>query len=91
MTNPSLLPLYRFIIILIVLFLMGIICEIISCRCFAYISENISKKLREKLFDKFQYFPIEHVDSGKAGEVVSLYSNDIENIKYFTNENHIHY
>jgi len=46
----------------------------------ADVSQNVVKKLREKLFKKLNNLPLKYFDSNPHGDILSRFTNDIDNI-----------
>ena len=70
-------------ILLIVLSFLYLLLAIIDCIIAYQISKfatEISKKLREAVFNKMQKMPIEYFDKYPHGEISNLFASDVENI-----------
>ena len=46
----------------------------------ASISQNMSARLREELFSRVMDLPVEYTDRHRTGDIMSIMTNDIENI-----------
>ncbi len=67
-------------IILLVIYLIGILCTYLQSRLMMIISINVSEKIRNDLFEKLQYLPVRYFDSHPTGEIMSRFTNDVDNI-----------
>ena len=68
------------------LLLLGSIFAIGACASYGYarimvhISQNTIRDIRRDLFNKMQDLPIKYFDRNTHGDLMSLYTNDIDNI-----------
>ncbi len=61
-------------------YLTGIVCSYGYARLMVDIAQNTVAKLREDLFSKMQTLPLSFFDTHTHGELMSRYTNDMENI-----------
>ena len=73
--------LIKYIIIMIFIYLFGIICSFIYNTLSAIITQATLRDLRNEMFIKMQKLPIRFFDTHLTGEIMSTYTNDIDNIR----------
>ena len=50
-------------------------------RKMAEITQGTLKKLREKMFNSMQDFPVKYFDTHNHGDIMSYYTNDIDTLR----------
>ncbi len=73
------------LIILACIYLIGILCTYLQSRLMLSVSQNATKNIRDELFTKMQKLPVRYFDANPTGEVMSRYTNDIDNIDVMLN------
>ncbi len=73
------------IFILLCVYLVGIACTYTQGRLMLSISQGATERIRNDLFDKMQGLPIRYFDGNPTGEIMSRYTNDIDNIDVMLN------
>lgn len=68
------------LIILFLIYLVGIAATYIQSRLMITVSQSTVEKIRNDLFGKVQKLPISFFDKNTTGEVMSRFTNDIDNI-----------
>lgn len=68
------------LILIASIYLVGVVCSYLQSRTMLLISQNATEKIRNDLFDKMQSLPIKYFDSESTGEVMSRFTNDVDNI-----------
>lgn len=68
------------LIILLGVYLVGIICTYIQSRIMLRISQSAIETLRNDLFKKVQRLPLSYHDNENTGEIMSRFTNDVDNI-----------
>lgn len=68
------------LLLLLCIYGIGIVCSYLQGRLMLTISLNISETLRNELFTKLQRLPIRYFDRKPTGEIMSRFTNDIDNI-----------
>ncbi|MBR2651737.1 ABC transporter ATP-binding protein [bacterium] len=53
----------------------------------AIISQKVGYKLREDLFDKIQKLPVKYFDQNSSGDLMSRFTNDVNNITDMFSQN----
>ena len=84
--NQYLIPgdyqgLVRFIIFMIVVYMIGATATAIYKQLMVHTSQKIVKEMRQDLFDKTQKLPIQYFDSHTHGEVMSHFTNDLDTVQ----------
>lgn len=60
------------------IYVIGLICNVISTQGMAIVTQGALQKFRYKMFDHMQNLPIRYFDSHLNGDVMSYYTNDID-------------
>ncbi|MBQ3017266.1 MAG: ABC transporter ATP-binding protein [Clostridia bacterium] len=71
--------------ILAFIYILSIVCSYIEARLMLSVSQNSVEKIRNDLFCKLQALPIKYFDSHPTGEIMSRFTNDIDNIDVMLN------
>ncbi len=67
------------------IYAMGIASTYLQSRLMLKVSQNAVEKLRNDLFDKLQALPVRYFDGNTTGELMSRFTNDIDNIDMMIN------
>ncbi len=73
------------LIILVSIYIVGIVSTYLQSRLMLSVSQNATKRIRDDLFTKMQRLPVRYFDSNPTGEIMSRYTNDIDNIDVMLN------
>jgi len=73
------------IMILVVIYLFTILTNYLQARVMMTISQNSVEKIRNDLFNKLQKLPVRYFDTHPTGEVMSRFTNDVDNIDVMLN------
>ena len=73
------------LVILGCIYAVGIVCTYVQGRLMMKVSQNAVEKLRNDLFHKLQGLPVKYFDSHTTGELMSRFTNDIDNIDMMIN------
>jgi len=76
----------RFVSILGGLYVISLASSFTYNRAGAYITQNLLKKLREKLFNKMEELPVLFFDTHAHGDIMSHYTNDIDTLRQFISQ-----
>ncbi len=74
------------LIILGCIYLVGVVATYLQNRIMVTVSQSSIEKLRNDLFCKLQSLPTRYFDSNPTGEVMSRFTNDIDNIDNMINQ-----
>ena len=73
------------LIILGSVYLISALGSYIQARLMLSVSQNSIKKIRDDLFTKLQTLPVRYFDSHPTGEIMSRFTNDVDNIDVMLN------
>lgn len=68
------------LILLVCIYLVGILSSYLQGRLMLTVSQGTTQRIREDLFLKMQGLPLRYFDGHPTGEVMSRFTNDIDNI-----------
>jgi ATP-binding cassette subfamily B protein len=72
-------------VLLGVIYFVSIITSYLQSRLMLSLSQRIVERIRNDLFEKMQRLPVRYFDSHPTGEIMSRYTNDIDNIDVMIN------
>ena len=73
------------LIILGFVYLISVTGSYLQSRLMLSISQNSIKNIRDDLFNKLQRLPVRYFDSNPTGEIMSRFTNDVDNIDVMLN------
>ena len=73
------------LIILAAVYLLGLVATYVQSRLMLTVSQHAVERIRNDLFDKMQGLPVRYFDSHPTGELMSRYTNDVDNIDMMLN------
>ena len=73
------------ILILVCIYAFTIVTNYLQARVMMTISQNSIEKIRNDLFTKLQKLPVRYFDTHPTGEVMSRFTNDVDNIDIMLN------
>ncbi|MBO5671084.1 MAG: ABC transporter ATP-binding protein, partial [Clostridia bacterium] len=79
--NPDFVPLIRFLIIMAVIYVAGIISSFLYSFLMVRVGQGTQKQIRDDMFRHMQTLPIRYFDSHPAGDVMSRYTSDIDTLR----------
>lgn len=62
-------------------YIVGVICTYIYNRLMVNIGQGVQRRIRDEMFVKMQMLPIKFFDTHAHGEIMSLYTNDIDTLR----------
>jgi len=80
-TNPDLSLLVKYLIILIIVYILGVISSYAFSKLISIISTGILDDMRTDLFRVVEKLPVSFFDTRTHGEVMNYYTNDIDTIR----------
>ena len=80
-------PLKEIIKIMILTYLTGIICTLIYQQIIIRMAQGTLKNLRDDVFEHMEGLPIKYFDTHAHGDIMSVYSSDIDVNRKFTTSN----
>lgn len=66
-------------------YLISVVGSYLQSRLMLSVSQNSIQKIRDDLFKKMQKLPVRYYDSHPTGEIMSRYTNDVDNIDVMLN------
>ncbi len=68
------------LMLLLGIYLAGVVCSYLQSKCMLKASRNAIEKMRNDLFSKVSALPVRFFDTHPKGEIMSRFSNDVDNI-----------
>ena len=86
-STASAVTVYIFVALCILglVYLVSIFGSYLQSRLMLSVSQNSIQKIRDDLFKKMQELPVRYYDSHPTGEIMSRYTNDVDNIDVMLN------
>lgn len=72
---------YPNIICIAVIYISGSLADFSYNLIMMYIAQNTLKKMRDEMFAKMQYLPLQYFDARTHGDLMSLYTNDVDTMR----------
>ena len=72
---------YPNIIYIAIIYITGSISDFAYNLIMMYIAQNTLKKMRDEMFAKMQYLPLQYFDGHTHGNLMSLYTNDVDTMR----------
>ena len=79
--NPDFSLLAARIIQMIGIFALGIICNYAQARIMVNVTQGTLSNLRIEMFDHMQSLPVKYFDTHAHGDIMSMYTNDIDTLR----------
>ena len=79
--NPDFSPLAAAIVRVAGFYLIGVLASFIQSRLMIYVTQGTMRNLRNEMFDKMEKLPIKYFDTHSHGDIMSLYTNDIDTMR----------
>ena len=79
--DPDFSGLVRALVMMGCLFLVGALCAYAYNRNMIVVSQGVQKTIRDDLFSHMQTLPIKYFDTHAHGDVMSVYSNDVDTLR----------
>ena len=79
--TPDLAPLTRAIARVAVFYLFGIIAQYANARLMVNICQGTMRNIRTEMFTHMESLPIKYFDTHAHGDIMSLYTNDIDTLR----------
>ena len=73
------------LILLVSIYLVGVATNYLQARIMLKISQSSIEKIRNDLFRKLQKLPVRYFDTHPTGEIMSRFTNDVDNIDVMLN------
>ncbi len=62
------------------IYLVGVIASFVQARTMIKVSQNTLRRIRDDLFSKLQMLSVRYFDTNSAGDIMSRFTNDVDNI-----------
>ena len=79
--NPDYMPLIRFLIVMAVIYIAGIVSSFLYNYLMVKVGQGTQKQIRDEMFRHMQTLPIRYFDSRTAGDIMSRYTSDIDTLR----------
>ena len=79
--SPQMWVVYKNIIIIACIYVVGGLSSFAYNRIMMYVAQGTLKKMRDEMFAKMQNLPLKYFDSTTHGDLMSLYTNDIDTMR----------
>ncbi len=73
------------LIVIGAIYLIGTVCSYFQSKLMLTVSQNATERLRNELFEKLQELPVRYFDNQSTGEIMSRFTNDVDNIDMMLN------
>ena len=80
-TNPSFAPLIRALLAMLAIYASGVVASFTYNRLMITIAQGTLKDIRNAMFSHMQTLPIRYFDTHSHGDVMSLYTNDVDTLR----------
>ncbi len=80
-TNPVFTGLFKAVMIMAGICLVGVIATFAQTQLMAVITQKILKKIRDDMFSHMQTLPIRYFDTNTYGDIMSIYTNDTDTLR----------
>ena len=84
--SPDFTPLLTALLKLAAILGAGVVCSFLYNRIMVYVSQGTLKSLRVSLFAKMETLPLRYFDSHAHGDIMSVYTNDIDTLRQFISQ-----
>lgn len=79
-SNPDFAPMYVFLLGLAAVFAVSTLANYVYQRIMVVIGMGVLRDIRKALFAHMQYLPIGYFDANPSGNIMSLYTNDVDSL-----------
>ena len=79
--NPDFNPLLKKIIRMAFIYGIGVAASLTQSKIMIYVAQGALKRFRGMLFDKMQSLPIKYFDTHSHGDIMSVYTNDVDTLR----------
>ena len=80
-TDPSFVPLLRFLALMALLYATGLVASFLQQRLMIPVGQGIQKTIRDRMFTHMQRLPIRYFDTHPVGDLMSRYTSDIDTLR----------
>lgn len=79
--NPDFSPLAAAIARVACFYGLGVLASFVQSRLMIYVTQGTMRNLRNDMFEKMEKLPIKYFDTHSHGDIMSLYTNDIDTMR----------
>ena len=79
--NPNFAPLLRAMASVAVVYIIGALASWLNGYLMIFVTQGTLRNMRTRLFEKMQRLPIKYFDTHAHGDIMSVYTNDIETMR----------
>ena len=79
--NPDFAPLAAAITRVAGFYAIGVLASFVQSRLMIYVTQGTMRNLRNDMFDKMEKLPIKYFDTHAHGDIMSMYTNDIDTMR----------
>ncbi len=72
--------LFRALCLMLLVYLAGVACTYVQSRVLMQLAQNCLRQIRTDLFARLQKLPVKYYDTHPRGDIMSRFTNDIDNI-----------
>jgi len=72
---------YKYVIIIACIYVVGGLSSFAYNRIMMYVAQGTLKNMRDEMFEKMQRLPLKYFDTHTHGDLMSLYTNDIDTMR----------
>ena len=80
-THPSFAPLIQALLAMLAIYASGVVASFTYTRLMITIAQGTLKSISDAMFSHMQTLPIRYFDTHSHGEVMSLYTNDVDTLR----------
>lgn len=84
--SPDFRPLFKEVVRVGIFYGFGVVASFLHAFIMMYVSQGTQKRLRNELFEKMEKLPIKYFDTHSHGDIMSVYTNDIDTIRQMVSQ-----
>lgn len=84
--NPDFQPLLQAILRVAIFYGIGILASFTQQRVMIYVTQGFMRNMRDMVFSKMESLPIKYFDTHAHGDIMSIYTNDIETLRQLVSQ-----
>lgn len=82
----KLYPLHKAILEVVVFYGLGIAASLLQAQIMVRVTQGVMKMMRDEMFDHMQKLPIKYFDTHSHGDIMSMYTNDIDTLRQMVSQ-----
>ena len=84
--NPDFMPLLQAMGRVAIFYLIGVVAAFVQQKVLVYVSQGTIRDMRNEVFSHMQELPIRYFDTHAHGDIMSVYTNDIDTIRQMVSQ-----